>query len=196
LTSAFAFCSTWNSVKVRIVLSRSLYCAVASMFIYFAVFVFLSEQPQQPRFQHRYVTGFIKTNEYYLLLSHAANDSEMVKDMLKRDPLKIWEPWTVYISYFLIFIAWLIFFGSLSFYIGTFVIGSNILHGGQSIHELALPKKLNHELEESGIVTIDDLISRTKDELLQIPKIGEAKAKLIQNALLKYGRCLRGDSIK
>jgi hypothetical protein len=203
LTSAFAFGSAWTADGAKTVLRRSLWVGSVSFLLYLAAFVFLTEQPSPPREPQRYVTGFLKTKAYYIILPEAANSPEDAKDFLGRDPVRIWEPWTVYVSLFIVSVTWLVFFGSLAFYIGAFIRGIPILRDDsdsvqdrRSIYELGLPVGLRHDLEAAGIVTIGDLVSKTEGELLQMPRIGEAKVESIRLLLREQDRCLRGEALQ
>lgn len=196
LTSAFAFGVKWAD-EGRAVLKKALVFGIGWLLAYVTMLLLLTEVP--PSVPQRYVAGFIRTSQYMVVLDELG-DPEKAKDALGRNPLRIWEPWTVYVSYVLVNLTWLTFFGVLTFYVGAFVMvlrktnAASLPGTERSIYELRLPKNIQRDLEAAGIITISDLLTRTREELLRLPRIGEARVAAIVARVQECGWSVRGQT--
>lgn len=61
---------------------------------------------------------------------------------------------------------------------------------GQRIEVLGLPKGTETALSNAGILTLRDLVARTEDELLELPRLGKTAIAAIKKALDREGLAL------
>jgi len=192
MTSAFSYGKARSLAWRSSVQHRTFMAVIPALVIYVALLLLLTETT--PKVSHRYVKGFLVTSDYHTVLAELG-DPDKAKDALGRNPFRIWVAWTVYISQFLVTIGWLTFFGILAFYIAIFVEIVTDEHEADkmSIFELGLPESIRRDLEVAGVITIGDLVAKTRHELLKLPKIGESKVDTISRFLRNNGRHLRGE---
>jgi DNA-directed RNA polymerase subunit alpha len=74
--------------------------------------------------------------------------------------------------------------------LGTAAAGGAAGKLGQGIEVLELAKATETTLRNAGILTLRDLVARTEDELLELPRLGKTAVSAIKKALDREGLAL------
>lgn len=195
IVQAFALTSTFyfyhkhpNKISTRVILV-SLITSISFLLLYVIGLTVLTEI--QPNTSNRLPTGLSYSDKFNILLESNSGNIVQTKEEFGNDPFRIYNPPGVYFSLVAMPLCWLLFFGTLMFYLGTFSIHTGWQGGKEPFEVLGLSDDISAKLRAASIKSVSDLTSKTIKQLKELDGIGPAKANIILQALKAKGFSLR-----
>ena len=192
ITSVFVLLRNRTPADLRRYFKWSLLVAVFAFIGYVISFILFTEL--QPDTNTRLSAGFFKTKEFYDVLDANNNDAHQSKLDFGFDPMRIYEPWTVWTTMLIVLLSWLAFFGSFIFYLGSFVHSAKEeipLTDDRALIALELEPPIRQFLHSRGIETVGDLCATSPRQLKEMLDGSDVSFESVSNALSKYGINLR-----
>jgi hypothetical protein len=188
LTAAFIVLRGKHAAWLRGLFWGSLIAAVVSFVIYLGSFLLLTEL--QPDTNNRLLVGLAYSDLFAQMLGGYNGDVRQAKMDIGYDPMRIYQPWSIWASFGIVLISWLVFFSSLVVYLSSFVRSAEEPHGltdDRALVVLSLTNETRQLLHLSGIETVGDLCATNERQLLTALKDSRQAVAQVIEALSAYG---------
>lgn len=195
VTSVYVLLNRRSPAELRRYFKWSLVVSIVAFVAYTISFLLLTEL--QPGTSTRLIAGFMTTHEFKQVLEVNNRDISQTKLDFGFDPMRIYQPWTVWASLIAVLLSWLAFFGAFSFYLGSFVQsatqpGPMMDERALAVLNLSLPER--QLLQSRGLETVGDLCALTPRQLREMLTDTATSFEAVSSALEQYGIELRPSS--
>jgi hypothetical protein len=164
---------------------------VVSFVVYVVQYSLFTEE--QPNMGHRLTIGWKFSQEFSSVMAAENWNISQTKEAFGYRSSEIYQPWSIWASYFSLLFSWLTFFASIAACIGFFLKNSIALLQGDRLGDdrslilLGLPQSINQLFYQADIHTIGDICVLREEQLGTTLRGNQTDIMAVKQSLNKFG---------